>query len=284
MVRIRPMTAARAAGLTALLAAGCATQTQLTESVSRAVKSVETSVGAIAAPEPATQMMCIWQRKLSSLPDPTKEGAPLSPGIAGQMFLFTAAENNAEVNGDVTVAVYDETKRTDGKPPHTPEVWHFTADVLKKMGTNDERFGKSYVLYLPWRQEWSDVTTVRILSRYDAPGATTLHAGEVRLALDLESEGPVWADKDGTAAKPAGFNTRTVPNGAQVVQQAKASATAGSGSGVKPAAATAPPTTQAAQNPIAKWFGGTASAASPQTTSQQTAPPKPAKTEDYPTW
>ena len=212
MDRVRQVTAA--AWLAALAAVGCASTTKVTETVTQAMKSVE---GLATPAAPATQFMCLWQRRLAPLPDPTKDGL-LAPGLAGQMFLLAADGGPADVAGDVTVALYDD---TPGRPAATPEVYHFTKDTVKKLVTNDERFGRSYVLYLPWPPGWKDVTTVRILSRYEAPGVS-LHSGEVRLALDLsESAGPVWQEQGEPLGAPraAGFDARTVPDGAKVIRQ-----------------------------------------------------------------
>lgn len=239
MEGVRPLTAARAVGLAALLAAGCAShQTRaLKQSVTRAVEAVSQELG--PPPAPATHLDCVWQKRLTPLPDPTKEGM-LTPGLAGQMFLISADGRTADVAGDVTVAVYDETPRPNGGQPHTPEVWHFTADVLKKMVTNDERFGRSYVLFLPWLPEWRDVTAVRILTRYDAPGSTTLHSGEARIALDLTGQGtPAWTES-ANAGQPPLTEARLVPDGAKLLQQVQAGGAAGAAANVQPAVAAAP--------------------------------------------
>jgi hypothetical protein len=157
------------------------------------------------------------------------------------MFLIAADGTAADVVGDVTVALHDD---TPGRPPRTTEVFHFTADVIKRLKTDDERFGRSYVLFLPWPPEWQDVTAIRLLARYEAPG-TSLHSGEVKLLLDLsESDAPVWQDKGSGSLgmpRPASFDSRTVPDGAKVVQQVRAAALATAGSAVQPASAVSEP-------------------------------------------
>lgn len=192
------------------LAAGC-TSTPPVELVSDAFKQAV----ALDKPEPASQVICFWQRRLSSLPDPTRDGAQTS-GIAGQMFLITPSSSAAEVNGDLAVVVYDETPRPPGQPGMQPELWHYTKDTLRRLTTTDERFGKSYVLFLPWPAHWQgNVTAVKVLARYQSPGNPDLFAGEVRMTLDLSAGGgPVWSEVRTT-------DGRTVPNPARMLEQTR---------------------------------------------------------------
>ena len=200
MERLRSLT--RRAGVVAPvllavhLAAGC-TSTPPAELVSDAFKQAVT----LDKPEPASQVICFWQRRLSSLPDPTRDGATTS-GIAGQMFLITPSSSAAEVNGDLAVVVYDETPRPPGQQGMKPELWHYTKDTIRRLTTTDERFGKSYVLFLPWPAHWQgNVTAVKILARYQSPGNPDLFAGEVRMALDFSAGGPVWSEVATTAGR-----------------------------------------------------------------------------------
>jgi hypothetical protein len=166
-----------------------------------------------APPAPASVMLCFWQRRLASLPDPTKEGGQVR-GLPGQMFLITPNEQSAEVNGDLAVVVYDDTPRPPGTPARTPEVWHYTRDTLKRLATNDERFGRSYAVFLPWPDSWRDVTAVKIQARYQSPGSPDLFADVVRFALDFSSPGgPVWTDVP-PGQPPAQEPWKLFPNGA----------------------------------------------------------------------
>jgi hypothetical protein len=210
MERLRSLT--RRAGVIALglAAAGCAS-TPPAELVSDAFKQAV----ALDQPEPASQLVCFWQRRLSSLPDPTRDGAQ-TPGIAGQMFLITPSNTAAEINGDLAVVVYDETPRPPGQPALKPELWHYTKDTLKRLASADERFGKSYVLFLPWPAHWQgNVTAVKVLARYQSPGNPDLFAGEVKMNLDFSAGGPVWTEV-GTATG------RSVPDPTRMLEQAKA--------------------------------------------------------------
>ncbi len=204
------------AAVPALLLAGCASTEKMTQSVKQAVHLESTSA-------PATQVVCFWQRQLTPLPDPTRDGAQTF-GLPGQMFLITPDSKPAEANGDLTVVVYDETPRQAGAQAMRPEVWHYTKDTLKRLVTNDERFGKSFALYLPWPAHWRDVTTVKIMGRYQAAGSPDLYAGEVKIALDASGNSQVWTDMGSGSNRPmAGgmLESRTsIPDSNKLLTQA----------------------------------------------------------------
>lgn len=231
MERLRSIAYVPIAGVALVVAlAGCVSPRKMPETVSRTVEKLNPW----SPPSPATQVVCFWHRQLTPLPNPAKDGI-LTPGLAGQVFLITNESNPAEVNGDVTIAVYDDTPRTGGAAAKTPEVWHFTQETLKKLATTDERFGRSYVLFLPWPTEWQDVTTIRILARYDPVGGTTLHASEVRVVLDTSNGGgPVWSEA-GKNGPPSGASAFNVPSGAKVVEQVRSTSTVGAPSMIVPA-------------------------------------------------
>jgi hypothetical protein len=110
-----------------------------------------------------------WRHWVDYLPDPTRNGVS-GPGLAGQMFLFGPRMQNVEADGTLTVELYDETPYPPGHPGNIPERWVFTKDALKKLRSVDERFGKCYVLFLPWPTYRPDVTRVRIVSHFDVDG------------------------------------------------------------------------------------------------------------------
>lgn len=248
MERLRTLT--RAAGLAPFAVAlatgiGCVT-------VDSATKSVKLSMHAVDKPaSPASQVICFWQRRLAPLPDPTRDGQQVL-GLPGQVFLVGPKEAAVEVTGDLAVMVYDETPRPPGGTPHTPEMWHFTKDVLKRLETNDERFGRSYALFLPWPPGWNDVRVVKIMARYKSPGpgghSVDLYAGEQKITLDPSAhDKPVWTDLN-AAGSPApnllatpGFDSRSVPDWGKALQQMQAgspsapAATASMGSFAPPA-------------------------------------------------
>lgn len=137
---------------------------------------------------PAKEFALAWQNRLAQLPDPSKNGT-LNPGIVGQVFLYTEKLMPADVHGDLTIIVSDGTDRAPGSPVHEPNVWHFTAETLKKLVVMDERFGKSFAVFLPWPESWRDVTRLNIQARYDQPETMTLFAQASTVTLDFTSPG-----------------------------------------------------------------------------------------------
>jgi hypothetical protein len=217
MERLRSLTRRAGVVAPALLAVylvGCSSAPPV-DLVSDAFKQA----AALDKPEPASQVICFWQRRLSSLPDPARPGAQ-TQGVAGQMFLITPSNAAAEVNGDLTVVVHDETPRPPGQSHMLPEKWHYTRETLQRLVTTDERFGRSYVLFLPWPEHWlGNVTAVKVAARYSSPGNPDIFAGEVRMALDFSAGGPVWSEV-------ATSDARSVPDPARMLQQARAAAVA----------------------------------------------------------
>lgn len=130
---------------------------------------------------PATQMAVSWRHWVDYLPDPARDGK-MSPGIAGQLFLFDAELRPALANGTLVLKLYDETVRPPGQQGIAPEMWEFNKETLKKLPSVDERFGRFYVLFLPLPTYRPDVTQVRITARYVEDG-NTLYAQEANFAL-----------------------------------------------------------------------------------------------------
>ena len=149
----------------------------------------------IESPTPATEFACAWQNRLAQLPDPTKNGASVT-GLPGQMFLY-AADGPEKLTpavpvGELTIVVYDETPRPQGMPSKEPQTWHFGKDKLEKMAAVDEKFGKNFILFIPFLAEpgadWRDVSRVRLKARYDQTiegKRTTLYAQETQVTLDF---------------------------------------------------------------------------------------------------
>ena len=120
--------------------------------------------------QPATEIAIGWRHWIDYLPDPTRDGK-MGPGLAGQMFLFSHGLQTVDAEGTLTVDLYDETPYPPGQTGgNIPERWVFTKDALKKLHSVDERFGKCYVLFLPWVSYRPEVTKVRISVRYEADG------------------------------------------------------------------------------------------------------------------
>jgi len=153
---------------------------------------------------PASEMQVAWRKQIAYLPDPTKNGTP-GPGIAGQMFLFGGPKMEfIEADGVLTVDLVDDTPRPDGRPAAKAERWQFPKEVLRKMKTGDETFGKSYVLFLPWPEYRPDVTRVRISARYDQEEGHTIYAAPTTLLFDNSKTfgAPVWEGTTITTTTP----------------------------------------------------------------------------------
>lgn len=143
----------------------------------------------------ATEFAVGWQNRIAYLPDPAKSGR-MSPGIAGQMFLFGGPKLEfAQADGVLTVDLVDDSPRQPGQPAATPERWQFPREILRNLQTRDETFGKSYVLFLPWPSYKPSVTRVKISARYDPENGSPLFAAPTTITFDSTPFGaPVWKD------------------------------------------------------------------------------------------
>lgn len=254
MERLRPIIRSLSVigvGLGAALGLGCVSTGKITQSLKQTVASPASIIE--STPAPASQVLCFWQRRLTRLPDPTREGTQ-TIGLPGQLFLITPDSKSAEVNGDLAIAVYDETVRQPGVPAKKPEVWHFTKETLKRLSTTDERFGRSYALFLPWPETWNDVAIVKIMVRYQSPGQPDLYGGDVKIALDFSNEsGPVWSDVPGgnqqgpNPGNPGAIGTtladhRSVPDPQKLMREMNQAGATQPQAGVLPPAGMNPPT------------------------------------------
>lgn len=172
----------------------------------------------------ATQFVTAWRSQLGQLPDPTKNGA-MKPGIVGQIFVMTDKYLPAEITGSLTIAATDATERFPGMPAKEPNAWHFDVDTLKRMTVMDERFGKCIAVFLPWPEEWTDVSRLQIQARYDQPGAGTytLYAPQSLVTLDFYTNGAQISTMQGRLAP----NSMTVPDPKLALQQARTNAPRG---------------------------------------------------------
>ncbi|OWK45673.1 hypothetical protein [Fimbriiglobus ruber] len=208
--------AAPAALFAALGATGCVSASKVTDSVRQSLH--------MEASRPASQAVCVWQRRLNSLQDTMNDGAQV-PGIVGQLFLLTPEGKPADLTGDLTIVVYDETQRPPGVPAKVPEVWHYANPTLKNMVTTDEHFGRCCVVFIPWRMDWQDVTTVKLMGRYQNPGHPDVAITGTRVSLDFTATGtPVWTKNDDssggrTTTSAASFDLRGVPDGNRLAKE-----------------------------------------------------------------
>ncbi len=173
-----------------------------------------------AAPKtpPATQFAAAWQTKLGQLPDPTKNGV-MNSGIVGQVFLYTDKFAAADIAGTLTVVANDSTDRPNGQPAKQPNVWHFDAATLKRMVVNDDRFGKSVALFLPWPEEWTDVNRLYVQARYDQTNSFTVYAPPATVTLDFFTTAQHQTSHSSARGLPAG--QMSVPDPKLLMQNAK---------------------------------------------------------------
>jgi hypothetical protein len=124
---------------------------------------------------PVAEVTALWQNRMASLPDPSRNGAP-GAGLAGELFLIGAGPKMpfAEADGKVTFTVYDESKGIEASTPLGS--WTFEKEVLSQLVTVDERLGKCYAVFLPWPDYKPTTTRIRLTTRYEPEDGHPLFA------------------------------------------------------------------------------------------------------------
>lgn len=161
---------------------------------------------------PATQLIVGWRKRVEYLPDPMKNNA-LSPGLVGEMFLFSAGSQFVTPSGPLTVEMYDDTARPGVNPQPPPKLgqWRFEKDVIKQLATPHEWFGKCYALFLPWPDYKPDMSKVRLIVKYEPEGGFPLFAEPHTMAIDNGSAAgqpvmpPPGPGQPGPVAGPSQF-------------------------------------------------------------------------------
>ena len=188
MERVPPLTIL--AALLCLGGAGCLSA----DKAQAKYTSLKRTVG-LEKPEPVTEVMSFWQRRLAPLNDPTRDGMMVT-GLVGQVFMISPTSQSAEARGHLAIMVYDTTPRPQGQPERTPELFDFDPATLAKLKTKDERFGPCYAVFLPWPEGWADVTNLKIMTRYQAPGEDALQGREVLVQLETERTKMTWEEQN----------------------------------------------------------------------------------------
>ena len=170
---------------------------QSTASVAALSKLVKTDLPKGAA----TEIALTWMPKVGYLPDPTHNGDMIA-GLVGQMFLFGPGYQAAVANGNLVVEMFDETGRP-GLNGTRLGTWTLDKDALRKLVTMDERFGKSYALFLPWPEYKADIGRVKVTARYEPERGYPLYAPAATVALDNGTNSSV-ARHTQTVGAPAG--------------------------------------------------------------------------------
>jgi hypothetical protein len=122
-----------------------------------------------------TDISVAWRNRVTTLQDPTRNGAP-QPVLTGRLFLYTAGDRPAGVDGQLVV------ERVDGEGT-TREKWVFTPDALSRLA-EEGRAGGGYFLCIPLPTR-SPASPVRLVTRYEPTGG-----GPARTAVSIVDLGP----------------------------------------------------------------------------------------------
>jgi hypothetical protein len=178
-----------------------------TASISKLAKYVGKAVPRGAA----SDFALTWQNQVKQLPDPVRNGA-MGYGVAGQMFLFAPGFKPVDAHGTLTVEVYDNTNKTNDETGPLIRSYAIHKEQLKVMVAMDERWGKSYTLFLPWPEYKPSVSRLKIVARFEQENHITLYHPASYVTLDTGYKSPISKQSQilpgplgGNSANSAGF-------------------------------------------------------------------------------
>jgi hypothetical protein len=113
----------------------------------------------------ATRVAPAWDNRVDLGADPLKGGAP-QPCLKGRVYLFGQDEAYPlTVPGMFMIDLYDHTPRNGQVNPKQLDFWMFHPEALEKL-VKEDRFGKGYSLYLPWKNYSPELKSVALLVRF----------------------------------------------------------------------------------------------------------------------
>jgi hypothetical protein len=136
----------------------------------------------------AANIAITWRPKLEQLPDPARNGA-MGTGIVGQMFLLGPDYKFIQADGKLVVELFDETARPGATQPVRLGEWTINKDWLRRLVAHDERFGKCYVLFLPWPSYRPDIARVKLTARFEPESGYPLYVTPQTMTIDTSTGG-----------------------------------------------------------------------------------------------
>lgn len=149
----------------------------------------------------AARLTVAWNNKIIYAPDPTKGGEPM-PGLLTRIYLFGPDQTvPVKGNGELLVALYDQTPKAAGGAPKLMELWHIDPEAAKKFQRPDF-MGDGYTLFLPFSNYHVDLKQVNVVVRYNGADGRNLVASPETLTLDHSETLQRAAEKLGAKRDP----------------------------------------------------------------------------------
>jgi len=102
--------------------------------------------------------------------------------------------------------MYDNTNKTNDEYGPLLGNYTFNKEQLRRMVGMDERFGKSYTLFLPWPEYKPETTRLKFKVRYEQENSYPLFTSASCLTLDKGYQSPI-SKQSQTLPGPLGANS-----------------------------------------------------------------------------
>jgi hypothetical protein len=131
---------------------------------------------------PPTRVIACWNKNVEWGTDPVSQQT--IAGIAGRIYLLDETATYA-IPGDGTLSVelYDDSGRAEGKPSKKLEVWNIDPETLKKLVKKD-MMGAGYTLSLPWSTYRKDISQIHMVVNFQPPTGAAITSTGAPLTVD----------------------------------------------------------------------------------------------------
>lgn len=150
----------------------------------------------------AAKLTAAWKNKVVFAPDTTKGGEPM-PSLIVRVWLFGPDEGTPiSPDGEVLVALWDNSPKMMGGKPHLNELWHIDRETAKKFRKLDA-IGDGYTLLLPWSNYNVDIKQVNLVVRYNGADGRALASSPETLSIDHSATLQKAQERLGLSNKPS---------------------------------------------------------------------------------
>ena len=180
-----------------------------------------------AQPGQPARLAVAWNNKIIYAPDPTRGGEPV-PGLIARVYLFGPVHGPEDKtpqiplkgDGELLVAVWDNSPKADGGSPRLMELWHIDPGAARKFQKPDFMDGYAYTLFLPFSNYHVDLKKINLVMRYNGADGRNLVASPETVTLDHAETLQRAAEKLGVNRGHEEPNLLPIPGATNVTSQA----------------------------------------------------------------
>jgi hypothetical protein len=156
-----------------------------------------------------------WESKVRFLEDIVHGGRP-TPGIAGDLYLFSGNDALVQADGIIQVELFDVSQLPPGqRPDRALECWRLDKDSLKSCLGKDGLGLWKYTLFLPWSTYRADISKVIMVVSYAPAQGAPVYAPTATVDLQGTTNGVAVRQQQVPAGTPLpGLTNRGLPRDA----------------------------------------------------------------------